>query len=85
MIKSHLRPDRKYSYAVKLVFRLVNQTRQKKRRTHWRIQIIFTHGINTVHGFSFTHKAVCVHVTYTVANVHAICEGLRKALLETIP
>ena len=34
MIKSHLRPDRKYFYAVKLIFRLVNQTHGRKKDGH---------------------------------------------------
>ena len=33
-------------------------------------------GINTVHEYSCTHIGVCVHVTYTVVAVHAVCKGL---------
>ena len=32
--------------------------------------------INTMHEYSCTQNTVCVHVTYTVVTVHAICEGL---------
>ena len=41
---------------------------------------LFLHrGISTVHEFSCTRNAVCVHVTCTVVTVHTICEDLRAA------
>ena len=36
--------------------------------------------INTVHKFSCTCNAICLHVACTVTTVHAICEGLIQAM-----
>ena len=41
-----------------------------------RFKLFLHRGINTVHKLLCTHNAVCVHVTFTVVSVHAICEGL---------
>ena len=34
-----------------------------------------------MHRFSCTHNVACVHVTFKVVTVHAICEGLHKNFL----
>ena len=34
-----------------------------------------------MHGFSCTRDVVCVHVTFMVVTVHAICDVLRKNFL----
>ena len=51
--------------------------KKKKKKEHiGRFKLFLHRGINTLHEFSCTCNAVCVHVTCTVVTVHAICEGL---------
>ena len=49
---------------------------RKKRRTYWlnRFKLFLHRGINTRH--NNWCNAVCMHVTYTIVTIHAICEGL---------
>ena len=46
-----------------------------------RFKLFLHRGIKKVHEFSCMSNVVCVHVTYTVATVHVICEGLWKRML----
>lgn len=50
-----------------------------------RFKLFLDTGINTVHEFSCTDNVVCVHVTFTVVTVHAVCEGLAWNQEDPVP
>ena len=48
-------------------------TRQRKDKHVGRFKLFLHRRINTVHEFSCTRNAVCVHVMYTVLTVRKLC------------
>ena len=45
-----------------------------------RFKLFLHRGINGIHKFLHTFNAVCVHVTYAVETMHAICKDLHEVL-----
>ena len=52
------------------------QPNTEQNKKEHRFRLFLQRGINTLHKFSCMYNSVCVHITYTVVTVHAICEGL---------
>ena len=56
-----------------------NQAQGRKKYID-RFKLSLERGIDSVHEFSCTRNAFCVHVTCTVVTLHAICEGLDRLI-----